>query len=334
MEPKIIKRKVAALRECVYCKDMHSSDNFVQSRVWFYKDGLATVCNSCIKTRLKNSDWSWNEIDDLCMMLNIPFIPMEWDRLFKINGDDTFPVYAKILQETPFEGLDWSQYNDAYKEIQEYNLLERELPELYEKRIKELRATWGENYDDTELEYLEGLMEGMMLTQSINGALQNDQAHKICKISLEIDNRIRGALDFDKLMGSYDKMVKTAGFTPKTLKNDNDFDSFGEVFAWLEKRGWENKYYDGASRDVVDEVIQNLQAFNQRLYVNESGIGDEITARIEALKSAQSLEARGPEKPEDFDLDVEDNLDDYENEGYQGLKEGFTLDEDEEGAYV
>jgi hypothetical protein len=43
-------------------------------------------------------------------------------------------------------------------------------------------------------------------------------------------------------------------------------------------------------RDVVDETIANIQAFNQRLYTNESGIGEEITRRLENLKTAQQLE--------------------------------------------
>jgi len=42
------------------------------------------------------------------------------------------------------------------------------------------------------------------------------------------------------LLGSYDKLVKIAEFTPKNAKNANDFDSVGELFRWLEKRGWKN----------------------------------------------------------------------------------------------
>lgn len=109
-------------------------------------------------------------------------------------------------------------------------------------------------------------------------------------MSYEIDCRIREGADFDKLLTSYDKLVKAAEFTPKNVKNINDFDSVGELVRWLEKRGWRNTFYDKVSRDVVDETIKNIQAFNQRLYVNESGIGEEITSRLEALKNANALE--------------------------------------------
>ena len=88
------------------------------------------------------------------------------------------------------------------------------------------------------------IYNGILLTQNINGALQTDQALKLCKISFEIDSRIRGGQDIDKLLSSYDKLVKIAEFTPKNAKNANDFDSMGELIKWLEKKGFKNKFYE------------------------------------------------------------------------------------------
>lgn len=168
--------------------------------------------------------------------------------------------------------------------------------------------------------YLEDLYTGLLATQSVSGALQADQARKLCKISLEIDHAIRAGEAFDKLMASYDKLVKTADFTPKNVKSENDFDSFGEVAAWLERRGWINTYHDDVNKDVVDEVIQNLQAFNQRLYINESNIGEEIAARIDALKIAQELE-------NNYDLSDLEKFEEYDNTGYETLlHEDFDID--------
>ena len=56
--------------------------------------------------------------------------------------------------------------------------------------------------------------------------------------------------------------VKTAEFTPRNVKNINDFDSVGELVKWLEKRNWRNNFYDDVTRDIVDETIKNIQAFN------------------------------------------------------------------------
>jgi len=133
-------------------------------------------------------------------------------------------------------------------------------------------------------------------------------------MSYEIDCRIREGADFDKILASYDKLVKTAEFTPKNVKNINDFDSVGELIKWLEKRGWKNTFYDDVPRDIVDETMQNFQAFNQRLYTNESGIGEQITERLNNLKNVALIE-----KESYYGTDAEYDLDSYENEGYSQL---------------
>jgi hypothetical protein len=140
--------------------------------------------------------------------------------------------------------------------------------------------------------------------------------------------RIREGTDFDKLLASYDKLVKAADFTPKNVKNINDFDTCGELVKWMEKNGWVNKYYDNVPRDVVDETIANIQAFNQRLYTNETGIGDEITRRLEALKQAEKLE-RGDYYSTGTEIE---DLEKYEIDGYDKLvkSEEFKVEIDEE----
>ena len=117
-----------------------------------------------------------------------------------------------------------------------------------------------------------------------------DQALKLCKLSLIIDSRIREGADIDKMLGSYEKLVKIGEFTPKNAKNAEDFDSIGELAAYLEKTGFVNKFYDGVKRDIVDITMNNIQTFCQRLYTQEPGIGEEITKRIEALQTAKDIE--------------------------------------------
>ena len=93
----------------------------------------------------------------------------------------------------------------------------------------------------------------------------------------------------------------------------------------MEKRGWKNPYYDDVPKDIVDETMQNIQAFNQRLYVNESGIGEEINRRLEALNNARVNESDEFVEKETYDLDQ------YESDGYDRLfdAEEFQADLDE-----
>ena len=279
------------VRICPRCQESRTISDFSKTKNMFYPDGLCPICNTCLEALIRDSDYNWDTVDRLCQFLDIPFVPREWEKIRQKNKLSPFSVYVELFNE---------------------------------EKMKKLQAEWGANYDADELNYLEKLFKGIMNTQSVNGDLQEDQAKKLCKISLEIEGRIRAGEDFDKLLKSYDTLVKIADFTPRNAKNANDFDSVGEIFRWLEKRGWKNQYYNGVTKDIVDETLHNIQAYNQRLYTNESGIGDEITERIRALQNVAEYE----QKQSDFNTDeVWDDFDKYENDGYNELmKEDFDAD--------
>lgn len=307
-------------KRCEKCGRSLPLSQFSKAHSEFYCDGFIPWCNECIAERIDAADGNWEIVDRLCMWAGIPFIVKEWERIKEMTLPiETWPTYAKIFCSEDYISLGWGDYFRQYKRLKEVGLLEEELPEIRDKRYKDLRRKWGENYDDEELNHLEDLYRGLMNTQNINGALQIDQAQKLCKLSLEIDARIRaGDKDVDKFMSSYDKIIKSAEFTPKNAKNATDFDSFAEVAYWLEKRGRQNRFYDNVTRDVLDETLKNIENYNYRLYINEGGIGEEITERIRALNNANELENENFYNVQpDFDPDQ------YENEAY-------ILDEEEE----
>ena len=314
LQPNIARRRNFALKQCAKCGASQTSDAFAPTKSIFYTDASLPICNSCIEDYLDQHDYDWKYVNKLCQWADIPFVPREWERLFEMNGSRVFGVYAEVFAQSEYEDLGWDDYFKAFKDLKASGDIEDELPGIADQKRKQLQERWGANYDDEALRYLESLYNGLLTTQNVNGALQVDQALKICKMSYEIDCRIREGSDFDKLLASYDKLVKAAEFTPKNVKNINDFDSVGELIKWLEKRGWRNTFYDGVTRDIVDETIKNFQNFNQRLYTNESGIGEQITERINALKQAKQIEEEtyyGTNK--DYDLD------NYDNEGYTRL---------------
>ena len=314
LQPNIARKRNFSLKQCTRCGAAQTSDAFAPTKSIFYADASLPICNSCIESYLVDVDFNWKEVDKICQWADIPFVPKEWERLRAMNGDKVFGVYAEVFAQTEYEGLGWDDYYKAFKDLKASGDIEVELPGIADQKRKQLQERWGANYDDEALRYLENLYSGLMTTQNVNGALQVDQAIKICKMSYEIDNRIREGADFDKLLSSYDKLVKAAEFTPKNVKNINDFDSVGELIKWLEKRGWRNTFFDGVTRDIVDETIKNFQNFNQRLYTNETGIGEQITERINGLKSVKQIEDESY-----YGTNKEYDLDNYDNEGYVAL---------------
>ena len=311
--PKIPKPPTTT-RKCEKCGRSMPSSQFSTSRSWVFIDGYLPICNECIAAYINEGDNNWERIDKICQWADIPFIVKEWDRVSQITlPNETWAAYAKIFASQDYDSLGWGDYYRQYKKLKECGLMEEEIPEVKDKRYSELRRKWGENYDNDELNHLEDLYRGLLNTQNINGALQIDQAQKLCKLSLEIDNRIRaGDKEVDKFMSSYDKIIKSAEFTPKNAKNATDFDSFAEVAYWLEKHGKINKFYDNVTRDVIDESIKNIENYNQRLYVNEGGIGEEITQRLRALNAANLMEQNSGV----YDIQPNFNPDEYDNDAY------------------
>lgn len=331
MRPNIqLESKPFTTKECIKCHQNRGIDAFIKTKNYFYPDGTLPICCDCINKFLESKDFSWEAIDKVCQWADIPFIVKEWERLSNLNErKDIFKVYAKVFYNEEYDSLGWGDYYKQYKRLKETGFIDQEIPLIKEEKLQKLRLRWGENYSEEEIYYLEELYKGLVLSYSVNSALATDQALKLCKISLEIDKKIRGGdKDVDKLLGAYDKIIKAADFTPKSVKNAIDFDSIGELVLWLEKRGFINKGYDNATRDVIDESLKNIESYNQRLYVNESSIGDEITHRIENLKIANENEKSiyGIS-----DLNIESNvLEEYELDGYilDEEKENFSFEED------
>lgn len=309
------------IKKCARCGQDFGPENYSQTKSFFFPDGYLSICNDCIDEWLRADDYSWDAVNKLCQCADIPFIPKKWEEMYEINGKRAFQMYAEIFLGKEYEGIHWSDYNDEFRRLKDLGGIEEQLPLISDNHRHKLKEKWGANYDDEALNYLENLYNGLLMTQNVSGALQGDQALKICKISYELDSRIRAGQDFDKMLSSYDKLVKTAEFTPKNVKSASDFESVGELFRWLEKRGWKNQFYDDVTKDIVDETIMNIQNWNQRLYTNETGIGEQITERIEALKSAKRLEETGYYGLSDQEYD----LDEYDNVGYEEL---FKADEE------
>ena len=299
MDPKIIYTPPFTLRECVRCHQQYGPIDFCKTKSPFYEKGHINLCNNCLKDYLRQQDFSWEAVDKLCQYLDIPFIPKEFEKMRENFGEDAFPRYADIFHESEYESLSWGDYFREFQNLQEAGAIVDELPKLSDKHRRELKEKWGANYDDEELHYLEALYDGLLMTQNVSGALQMDQALKVCKISLELDSRIREGTDFDKMLASYEKLVKAAEFTPKNVKNAGDFDSIGELVAMCETEGFIPRYYTDGPKDRVDETLQDLKNYTHTLVTEEMNLGNLIEGAIKKMQEEENKEE---------DQDIEEDL--------------------------
>lgn len=307
-----------ASKICTKCKDEKTTAHFIAVNSLLHSGSLP-ICRECLAKMISSApeEERWNVIDKICQWADVPFLPGEWEKLYQANGKDTLGVYIAIFRTEQYKTLDWMTYNNVYLQLLEEGHVEDAIPELREKRLQDWRRKWGMGYDEEQLEYLENLHLGLINSQNVVGALNEDQALKLCKISLIIEEKIRGGVDFTKDLKAYDELAKLSNLTPKNVKDANEFDSFGEVYAYLEKTGWQNKYYDGAVRDEVDNTEKNIKNWVRYLYINETGIAEEIEHRINNLKVAAELEG------EEFD---EIGFRDYLSSETQDIKEDFKID--------
>lgn len=307
-----------ASKICTKCKDEKTTAHFIAVNSLLHSGSLP-ICRECLAKMISSTPEKerWNVIDKICQWADVPFLPGEWEKLYQANGKDTLGVYIAIFRTEQYKTLDWMTYNNVYLQLLEEGHVEDAIPELREKRLQDWRRKWGMGYDEEQLEYLENLHLGLINSQNVVGALNEDQALKLCKISLIIEEKIRGGVDFTKDLKAYDELAKLSNLTPKNVKDANEFDSFGEVYAYLEKTGWQNKYYDGAVRDEVDNTEKNIKNWVRYLYINETGIAEEIEQRINNLKVAAELEG------EKFD---EIGFRDYLSSETQDIKEDFKID--------
>lgn len=305
------------LKTCSNCNIDKANNAFFKTKSPFHKDGVLNVCRDCVTKMLKDHPNDLKFADKLCQWADIPFNPTEWIQLYEVNKENTFSVYHGLYCSDERIDIPWIEYNEKWVEAQKRGELEDQLDFFSAEKFKQLQIKWGPNYDQEEINYLEQLLNGMLQTQNINGKLQMDQALKLCKISLIVDQKIRSGEDFKDILTNYDKLVKIADFTPKNVKNANDFDSAGEICAYLEKTGWINKFYDGVDRDIVDKTMKNIQGWIRHLYVNETGIADDIQNRIEALKAAKDLENQS-------DMATAEELDMSDSEAYMIEDEDFN----------
>lgn len=285
-----------ALKKCLLCKEDKTVANYIGIRNPLL-NGSLPICRKCVANLFaaKPQDERWNTANKLCQLADLPFIPEEFEKIYQAHGTDAFGTYCSIFRDKQYESLDWSMYNEAYLQLQEEQRVEDALPQVKAAKQEKLQRKWGPQYDDQQIEYLENLHQGIINSASVVGAINEDQILKLCKVSLIIEEKLRASMDIDKDLKSYDMLCKEAGITTQAMKEGSEFGSWGEVCAYLEKLGFKPRYYDGAVRDEVDKSMKDICYWNRYLYVNETGIAEEIQERIEQLKIADKLTG------EDFD---------------------------------
>lgn len=290
---------------CNKCNHTYDIDDMVRSKNPFAVNGHMGICLSCAQSILEESNWAWDTVDKFCQYMDIPFIPAQFETARSINQDTVLRTYTNMFFHEDYVSLTWKKYHDIYLELERMDQLDDELPLLSKERTEELKRKWGGGYTADDVRRLEHLYISMMESHNINMASEIDMLMKYCMMSHLVDEKIRNREDVTKDISAYNSLIKSAGFERRESTDNSNFTSIGELVLYLEKKGTVFKYYDNVSRDVVDETLQNIQKHSRDLYTGESGLGDEITRRLEAIRVSDDIgEVDTYALDQDYDIDT------------------------------
>lgn len=323
---------------CVKCTQQKFLVAFPKVKNPFFPDGYSSICTSCLQEELtKSEETFWDTADKYCQILDIPFEPGRLMEFAEKDSLNFFGLYCTFYAQEEYKGIDWNFYNKEYMRLEEAQLLEEKLPKLKEEKERQLKEVWGKDYLFEDLKYLEDLFQGILKYQNVSGAKAINETRQLCKISFLIEQAIRGGdtKDLSSLVASYDKISSGLGFSEKNLKDPDNFESVGEVFAYLEATGWINPFFNGVPKDIVDRTIQNIQNSNRQLYLGETNIGEEINKRIENLQIADQLEKERTEKfvndSLNFNGDTEaDTSEEFSSQDWDSIDKDIYGGQDEE----
>lgn len=295
-------------KNCSRCGTYLAAAFFYESRSKFFIGGSLPICKSCLSTLMAKSDWT--AMDKFCQWADYPFYPEIWVRLQAELGEKALDAYVKgyLNGDAEYAAIDWKHCQEEWKELLSSGNYKDKFPEMSAQKRTELEAHWGtKTYTDAELEYLEKFYQDLCTTYNVITATQKNSAEIIAKLSVRISQKIKNDLDIDKDISAYDKQMKIGGFTSDNIQSLSDFESVGELAAYLEKIGWVNNYYDGAPKDVVDTTMLNMQAFVKRLINGEPNIKDVVDRRLAAMHMNETGEfVMSDEEFDSYDIDGTD----------------------------
>lgn len=313
----MINKKPFKIRECPICKRLLTKKDYNETKSPLFIDGHLTICKDCLSKIVDEQEGNWDAVDLICQWADVPFRPDDFTKLYVTNPQEAMGLYIEMFSQAEYSRNSWKEYHDKWKKaISEGE--ERQIHEVFnQKEMEELRERFGSTYTPDELYKLQHLYKGIEESYGFPDVIAEDNAIKMAKISYEIDKAIASGGTIDKLITAYNKLQVQAGFTSDNARDINSFESISELAMYYEKIGWEKKFHNDETNDIVDLTMKNIQAYNTRLWNNESTIVDQVEARIQQKQNIENIEERIDREDSSYferptALDEEDEIEEFE----------------------
>ena len=270
---------------------------------------VASVCGECLNKEIDRK--SLKQANLFCRSYNLPFDPNKWLEIEKESGKDVFRDYVNLVGEEYSNTLYNSNATDLLweradaewqKDMTNQELLARIQP-IKEGFLKRMSVQWGSEYTFEEYLKLENLYTNTVRSNGITNPLTLDVVRKIAVVSVAMDQALKtgeiaAASDYNKM---HTTLIKSAGLDDMVEVGDsNVIATVADLCQFIEDSGGVFKYYDGVSRDVVDETIKDMQNWTREFVTDNAGINPTyhlIEEQYKKKMQAEVFDQATKEKP-------------------------------------
>lgn len=301
---------------------------------------VTPVCFSCIESELAYNNLE--HADFFCRTYNIPFKPNTWMELVNRVGERVFYEYAKMFYEEDKDNLYyesstrdvWRIANREWEKCRTQVQILNKLEPVKDSYVERGRLKWGPTYTFEDIVKLDSTYNQTLKSNNITNPLQKEAVKMLCKIQIELNAALlagdtKAVKDYSS---AYSNFAKQAGLEDmiEQTKTD-DITTVAELYDYMEKQGFQFKFYDNFDRDEVDRTLKDITESNRRLILESTGLGtlleemarkraktaeEKYTEEVTSRTSLQELLEYNPEETEveteddssiiDGDLDLDD----------------------------
>lgn len=204
-----------------------------------------------------------------CRTFNFPFSPNVYMALYKEHGKMVFAKYVERLLDDGRLNFDeptgdlWKEVEKEWSKVKTYTDLILKIATVRESFEERSRVKWGMEYSFSELIQLENLLTNTIKVYNISDPMRLDAIKKACKLSVKIDALIESgdAKSIKDYTAAYQSFLKAANIDELgQVASEGTIKTVSDLYKYLEKNGFEFKFYDKEERDIVDKTINDIKS--------------------------------------------------------------------------
>lgn len=248
-------------------------------------------CISCVNEALDVS--KVEHFAFFCRTYNLPFDLNLYMTLYKKHKNKTFMAYVEaLLDDGTLSFADkvtdvWPEVEKEWSKVQTYTDILLKLPEIKDSFQERARIKWGHDYTFQELVQLENLLTNTIKVYNISDPMRLDAIRKACKLSVKIDALIESgeAKVLKDYTTAYNQFLKSAQIDELgSVANENSIKTVADLYKYMEKNGFEFKFYDKEERDIVDKTLNDIKHSIREQIVNATGLDLKIQEITKSFK--------------------------------------------------